>query len=99
MCDSVRMSEPHTLRQFVTVQTVDCSFNPMNADPVLCRCLAVTQSQVIDCIAVTGAENVRQITECTGAGRGCLSCHRQIRDLIQQRTEQHVHAPLRDSLR
>jgi NifU-like protein len=70
-----------------------------NEDPLLCRCLAVTQSQVVDCIAVTGAETVRQVTECTGAGRGCLSCHRKIRDLIQERTATTAQVPVADGLR
>ena len=55
-------------------------------DPVLCRCLQVSRSQVVDCIAVSGAETVRQVAVMTGAGSGCLACHCRIKELLAART-------------
>lgn len=52
------------------------------ADNVLCRCLQIQESQVVDCIAVTGAESVREVSVHTGAGAGCMACHCRIRELI-----------------
>lgn len=66
-----------------------CLTAPMchaDADPLLCRCLQVYRSQVVDCIAVTGAETVREVGEETGAGRGCLACHCRIKELLAART-------------
>jgi NAD(P)H-nitrite reductase large subunit len=57
-----------------------------HADPLLCRCLQVHRSLVVDCIAVTGAETVREVGEATGAGRGCLACHCRIKELLAART-------------
>ena len=54
--------------------------------PVTCRCLGVDRSEVVDCIAVTGAETVREVTAHTGAGSGCTACHRRICDLLNGRT-------------
>jgi NAD(P)H-nitrite reductase large subunit len=57
-----------------------------NADPVVCRCLQVCRSQIVDCIAVTGAETVREVVVQTGAGSGCLACHCRIKELLAART-------------
>lgn len=56
------------------------------SDPLVCRCLQVCRSQIIDCIAVTGAETVREVGSHTGAGRGCLACHCRIKELLKART-------------
>ena len=52
------------------------------ADRVICRCLQVKESQVVDVIAVTGAETVREVICQTGAGSGCTACHCRIRELL-----------------
>lgn len=56
-------------------------------EATLCRCLRITREQVVDCIAVTGAETVREVGAQTGAGTGCMSCHCRIRELLACRTE------------
>jgi NAD(P)H-nitrite reductase large subunit len=70
---------------------------PMNShgdDNLLCRCLQVRRSTVIDCIAVTGAETVREIAQHTGAGSGCNACHCRIRELLACRTSAVVAVPV-----
>jgi NAD(P)H-nitrite reductase large subunit len=57
-----------------------------HSDPLVCRCLNVTRSQIVDCIAVTGAESVREVRDLTGAGKGCLACHCRIKELLAVRT-------------
>lgn len=59
---------------------------PAATEQVICRCLQVTESQVVDCIAVSGAETVREVAGMTGAGSGCLACHCQIKELLAART-------------
>lgn len=56
------------------------------SDPLVCRCLQVCRSQIVDCIAVTGAESVRDVSGHTGAGSGCLACHCRIKNLLAERT-------------
>jgi NAD(P)H-nitrite reductase large subunit len=57
-----------------------------STDSVICRCLQVKESQVVDAIAVTGAETIRDVIEQTGAGAGCTACHCRIRELLGCRT-------------
>lgn len=53
-----------------------------DSDAVVCRCLHVRESRIVDCIAVTGAETVREVSQHTGAGAGCRACHCKIAELI-----------------
>lgn len=57
------------------------------ADPVICHCLQITQSAVIDCVNLFGANTVRDVKETCGAGGGCMACRRRIQSLIQARGE------------
>jgi bacterioferritin-associated ferredoxin len=54
------------------------------ADPLVCRCLQVRQSQVSDCVSLYGCETLLEVRSQCGAGGGCNSCHRRIRDLIAE---------------
>jgi NAD(P)H-nitrite reductase large subunit len=65
-------------------------------DPVVCYCLRVSESQVVDCIAVTGCETVRDVMQQIGAGGGCTACHCRIRDLLAARTIAPRSAPPRE---
>jgi len=54
------------------------------ADPVICRCLRVTKSQIVDAVVLYGCETVREVTCTNKAGGGCNACHCRIRELISQ---------------
>jgi NAD(P)H-nitrite reductase large subunit len=58
-----------------------------HADPVICHCLQITQSTVIDCVNLFGANTVRDVKDTCGAGGGCMACRRRIQSLIQNRAE------------
>ena len=58
----------------------------VDADRVICHCLQVKESQIVDAIAVTGAGSVREVIQHTGAGAGCTACHCRIRELLGCRT-------------
>ena len=60
---------------------------PTATDPVVCRCLQVHESQVVECIDTYGLDSVPEIKGHCGAGGGCNSCHRRIRQLIQSRRD------------
>jgi bacterioferritin-associated ferredoxin len=59
-------------------------------DPIVCHCLQVRESQVRDCVAVFGFETVQEVKGHCGAGGGCTSCHRKIRDFLSQRRRTEV---------
>lgn len=51
-------------------------------DRILCHCLRVTERQVSDAIERNALCSVREVMKCTGAGRGCMSCHARIKSLL-----------------
>lgn len=59
--------------------------NRMQAE-VVCRCLDVTDAEIQTAIETCGAESVREVGRCTGAGQGCTVCHRAIRALLENRS-------------
>lgn len=63
-----------------------CSSMTDESENVVCRCLQIREFQVVDCIAVSGAETVRQVSQLCGAGGGCRACHCRIQELIACRT-------------
>ena len=58
----------------------------VDADRVICHCLQVKESQIVDAIAVTGAGSVREVIQHTGAGAGCTACHCRILEMLRCRT-------------
>lgn len=53
-------------------------------DRLVCRCLQVRESQIVNCVQLHGLETVPEIKSHCGAGGGCTACHRRIRDLISE---------------
>lgn len=51
-------------------------------DPVICRCLAVRQSEIVNAITLCGAQTWKEVKSLTGAGGGCNCCHGRIKGLI-----------------
>lgn len=62
------------------------------ADPVVCHCLQVRESEIADCVELLGAESVPAVKSHCGAGGGCTACHRRIRDVIKSRQGELVTA-------
>jgi bacterioferritin-associated ferredoxin len=60
------------------------SFDPCNTCPgrIICRCLNVTEEDVVTALAIHGAETVKEIRGLTGAGDGCTACHRRLELLL-----------------
>jgi len=44
----------------------------------LCRCLGISEDEVVTAIQVFDLETVGDVRRCTGAGTGCTSCLRAI---------------------
>lgn len=55
---------------------------PLAADPVVCRCLGVTESRIRDAVTHFDCESVREVSAVNEAGAGCTVCHCRIKQLI-----------------
>jgi bacterioferritin-associated ferredoxin len=51
----------------------------------LCRCLNVTESDVLEAISEHQPQTVQGVSQICGAGAGCMSCHRHIRRMLSER--------------
>ena len=56
---------------------------------VVCRCLRVTEEEVVDALATLPLRSVRDICRHTGAGAGCTACHAELEQLL----ETHAYLP------
>jgi NAD(P)H-nitrite reductase large subunit len=59
----------------------------------LCRCLQVTESEVVAAITARALCTLRDVRCHTGAGDGCNGCHRRLRQLLERHASLEV-APL-----
>jgi NAD(P)H-nitrite reductase large subunit len=48
------------------------------ADRIVCRCLKVTEHEVITAIQTLGLRTVKEVGRATEAGTGCTCCHKEI---------------------
>jgi bacterioferritin-associated ferredoxin len=51
---------------------------------VVCRCLHVTEEEVVTALAIHGVSSVLELRRVTGAGDGCTACHRKLALLIAE---------------
>ncbi len=56
----------------------------MDRDEVVCNCMGVTASEIIDAIN-SGAGTIEEIQEATGAGTVCGGCISDIEELLKNR--------------
>ena len=48
-------------------------------DRVVCRCLRITEQEVITAIVELGLRTVKDVRQATEAGGGCTCCHRELK--------------------
>jgi len=53
-------------------------------DKIVCRCLQVTEEQVVRMIARLELRTVRDLRQYTGAGDGCTCCHAKLEGYLEQ---------------
>jgi NAD(P)H-nitrite reductase large subunit len=58
-------------------------------DPLVCHCLAVSESEVVHAIR-SGADSLEAVGSYCEAGTGCKSCHGPIRVLLQQEAKREL---------
>ncbi|MCI0681248.1 MAG: (2Fe-2S)-binding protein [Gemmataceae bacterium] len=51
---------------------------------VVCRCLNVTEEQVVNLITGFGLRTIREIRHHTGAGDGCTCCHAELAQYLDR---------------
>ena len=56
----------------------DCS------DKIVCRCLQVTETQVIRMIERLELRTVSDLSQYTGAGDGCTCCHAKLKEYLEK---------------
>lgn len=61
--------------------------NPDHADHdrTVCHCLNVAESEIRTVIAEHDPQTIRAVSQVCGAGAGCMSCHRHIRRMLNER--------------
>jgi bacterioferritin-associated ferredoxin len=60
----------------------DCGGCQMYGGPFVCRCLKVTEDDLISAITTLEIRSLRDVRSATGAGDGCTACHRKIQSFI-----------------
>lgn len=53
-------------------------------DRVVCRCLQVTESEIVETLTTLNIRNVKELRRATGAGDGCTCCHQHLHELIER---------------
>ncbi len=53
-------------------------------DKVVCRCLQVTETQVVRMITRLELRTVRDLRQLTGAGDGCTCCHAKLEEYLER---------------
>jgi bacterioferritin-associated ferredoxin len=57
----------------------DCSGCEMySGGPVVCRCLQITEEQLVSAVTNFELRTIIDVRRFTGAGEGCTACHRKI---------------------
>jgi bacterioferritin-associated ferredoxin len=54
------------------------------SDKIVCRCLQVTEAQVVRMIERLELRTVRDLRRYTGAGDGCTCCHAQLECYLEK---------------
>lgn len=60
----------------------------------LCRCLNVTESDLREVISEHEPQTVKSVSQLCGAGAGCMSCHRHIRRMLNERVPCRTSDPI-----
>ena len=64
----------------------DCNTCPTAGscpDRVVCKCLKIVEETVISAIRLHGARSVCELKAITGAGDGCMCCHKELKSYLR----------------
>ena len=51
---------------------------------IICRCLNVTEEQVVNLITSSGLRSIHEIRQYTSAGDGCTCCHAELAQYLER---------------
>lgn len=51
-------------------------------DRMVCRCLKVTEETIIVAIRQNGVATIKELKTITGAGDGCMCCHKELKSYL-----------------
>jgi len=54
------------------------------SDRVVCRCLQVTEVELVEALTTREVQDLKDVRRHTGAGSGCMACHRLIRRYLER---------------
>jgi bacterioferritin-associated ferredoxin len=62
-----------------------CGDHPCDdgGDPIVCRCLQIRESELIEVLTVRDTCTLRELRRATGAGDGCTACHARLKEYLQ----------------
>jgi bacterioferritin-associated ferredoxin len=67
---------------------MDRSYTPEQCDEcqvqVICRCLRVTEAEVIQVVTRMELRTIKEICREIGAGDGCTCCHPQLQECLEK---------------
>lgn len=49
---------------------------------VVCRCLGVSEEDILEAIATHNLQTIQEIRRHTDAGNGCTCCHGKLREIL-----------------
>jgi NAD(P)H-nitrite reductase large subunit len=67
----------------VTAARAPESTDPLSAERIVCRCLQVSETEILSAVETCGARTVKELGRCTGAGQGCTACHFALRKFVE----------------
>lgn len=63
------------------------------ADPIVCECLRVRESQILLALKSGRVKRLNRLTRLTGAGDGCTACHPMLREYLSRRRRYFPSSP------
>jgi len=61
---------------------------------VVCRCLQVTEAEVVHAIQTLELRTLKDVRRATGAGEGCTCCHAALREFLEQHAYSFSSSPI-----
>lgn len=56
----------------------------MSSDEIICNCMEVYKSEIVEAIKSKGLKTVEEVGEATDAGTGCGGCQDDIQEILDQ---------------
>jgi bacterioferritin-associated ferredoxin len=71
-----------------------CSAVGSCSERYVCRCLKITEQEVIEAITIRGAASLTELRTITEAGTGCTCCHRELQTYLTIYSPSSSSSPL-----